>query len=109
MINDQPKLECSGKSDYEQKISHFGSNTESTPASLGVVGHILVKAAERISEEGHDPAVPETPVGAGQDRCQCPLFLRRQRQDVVDPVSGQQVVGVATVVVVVIDEMPAHL
>ena len=65
MINDQPQLECSGKSDYEQKISHFGSNTESTPASLGVVGHVSIQAAERISEEGHDPAVPETPLCAG--------------------------------------------
>ena len=65
MITDQPKLDGSGRSNYEQKISHFGSNTESTLASLGVVGHVPVQAAERISEEGHHPAVPDAPLGAG--------------------------------------------
>ena len=34
-------------------------------ASLGVVGHVPVQAAERISEEGHHPAVPDAPLGAG--------------------------------------------
>ena len=34
-------------------------------SQLGVVGHVSVQAGERLLEEGQDPAVPETPVGAG--------------------------------------------